>query len=145
MSIIELYAGDDKMTVRTLTLTKSKLTDTGLALLDWGFWGGKPEEFGEQITVPVWRDLHYHYSVFQITIYPPDRISDNETWSIPPQYLKSLGDLDVNDWWNRLAENIMDRIDRENLLIAFPEDISQLTTQTLSRNIPTSKLIHRQS
>lgn len=133
------------MAVRILTLTKSKLTDTGLALLDWGYWSGKPDELGNTITVPVWRDLYYSHSVFQITVHPPGREHDNTLWSIGKQDLERLSSLDVNDWWNQMAEAIMKRIDDQGLLIALPETVSHLPTRSYSRQTPTPRRITRQS
>jgi hypothetical protein len=130
------------MTVRTLTLDKSKLTDTGLALLDWGFWSGKPDELGEQITVPVWRDAEYSHTVFQITVHPPGRIYDNDVWSIGKRDLALLQGVDVHEWWNRMAEAIMARVDRENVLITLPEHLNRLPTQRYSRVTPKEIKVH---
>ena len=131
------------MAVRTLTLTKSKLTETGLALLDWGNWSGKPEEFEDQIMVPVWCDTHCSLTVFQVAVHPPGKIYDNEYWSIGRSDLGLLENMDVNEWWNRMSEAIMERIDEEGLLIALPEAINRLPTQNISRAIRAVRKVSR--
>ncbi len=133
------------MAVRTLTLTKSKLTETGLALLDWGNWSGKPSEFEERIMVPVWGDTHCSLTVFQVAVHPPGKIYDNEFWSIGRGDLNLLERLEVNEWWNRISEAIMRRIDEEGLLIALPEAINRLPTQNISRAIRNSRKVSRPS
>jgi hypothetical protein len=89
-------------------------------------YGPGPSRLG----VLVWRDAEYGHSVFQITVHPPGRIYDNIVWSIGDRDLALIGNNDVNEWWNRMAEAIMARVDRENLLITLPEQLGRLPTQS---------------
>ena len=116
------------MPVRTVTLLKAKLSPTGLALLEWGDWTGKPKALGENIVVPIACDDDYEHKIFRVFVYPEARIHNHETWGIRKCDLTSLENSDVNDWWNATAENLLDRVEQAALSLAATDALAEIPT-----------------
>ena len=116
------------MTVRSVTFSKEMLSPAGLTVLDWGDWTGKPETFGEQITVPIECDDDYEHKIFHVFVYPEDRIHNHDAWFIRKRDLAALQASEVNDWWNAMAETLLDRIEQAALSVATTEEISEVPT-----------------
>ena len=116
------------MSVRTITLKKAKLSPTGLAVLDWGNWSGKPKEFGEQIVVPIACDDDYEHKIFRLSVYPEDGVHSHEMWRIRKCDLATLESSNVHDWWNATAENFLDRVEQSALHVATAKELSEIPT-----------------
>jgi hypothetical protein len=120
--------GMQPMSVRTINLTVARLSPTGLALLEWGNWTGKPRQLGEAVVVPVASDDDYGHKVFHLFVYPINQIENQRPECIEARDLVGLDNNDVNDWWNTLAESLLDRIEKRELSIATPDEISEIPT-----------------
>ena len=78
--------------------------------------------------MPIACDDDYEHKIFRVSVYPEERIHNHEMWSIRKCDLAALENSDVHDWWNAMAEGLLDQIEQAALSIATTEVISEIPT-----------------